>query len=72
MCFLFPSPSHSSYYNFKNFNCMSIYQNALQVSHPDAVKILSSQEGQVRLEVVYVSADDEDGEDDDEDAYDFK
>lgn len=51
---------------------MSIYQNALQVSHPDAVKILSSQEGQVRLEVVYVSADDEDGEEDDEDAYDFK
>ncbi|KAK3851598.1 hypothetical protein Pcinc_041766 [Petrolisthes cinctipes] len=45
-----------------------------EVSHGDAAKILSSQEGQVRLEVVYVSTDDDDDDEGEEDgdAYGFR
>ena len=35
----------------------------LQVNHAEAVQLLSSQEGEVTLEVVYVSPEDDDDDD---------
>ncbi|KAK3855186.1 hypothetical protein Pcinc_038391 [Petrolisthes cinctipes] len=55
---------------YSRFNDISLRE----VSHGDAAKILSSQEGQVRLEVVYVSTDDDDDDEGEEDgdAYGFR